>query len=192
MASGDLIMKRDFLLLLLPLVLFSSVSSGQVPPKKDDPTIADREGWRRILKWPDDCEKGFREYQQYSPPGGLGFHRLGNDAYLVDVGCSGSLVIFMYYREKNKFPARLLKFREFDSAHGQLTSAYSKVNFLIHSFDPEGNVLWIYSKTSDEKVCLMHKYTFRRGHPVLLRTKKERCSDVVEAPPNKALQLTAR
>jgi hypothetical protein len=185
-------MKTNLLSGLLFLGLFSSVSPGQLPAKKDDLTIEDRAGWRKILKWPDDCEKGFREYQQHSPPGGIGFHRLGTNAYLVDVGCSGSLVIFMYYREESKSPARLLKFREYDSSHGQRTAPYSKVYFLTYSFDRKGNVLWIYSKTSDESVCLMHKYTFRRGRPVFLRTKKEHCSDVVQAPPNKALQLTAR
>ena len=185
-------MKTKSLSVLLFLGLFSLVSIAQVPTKKDDLTIEDRERWRKILKWPDDCEKGFQEYQQYSPPGGLEFHKLGNGAYLVNVGCSGSLVVFMHYREQSKLPARPLKFKEYDSSYGQPTAPYSKVHFLTYSFIREGNVLTIYSKTSDERVCLMHKYTFRRGQPVFLRTKKERCSDVVQSPPNRALQLTAR
>jgi hypothetical protein len=164
---------------LLFLVLCCSVSLAQVPEKKDDLTVKDRDEWRNVLKWPDECERGFREYQQYSPPGGLNFNKLGKREYLVSVGCSGGNSIFMYYRENSNAPARLLKFKEYDRAHGIKDSSYSKVNFLVNSFNPEGNVLWIYSKTSTENMYLMHKYTFRRGRPVLIRTRKIRCSDVV-------------
>ena len=164
---------------LLVLVLCCSVALAQAPEKKDELTVKDREEWRKLLKWPDECERGFREYQQYFPPGGLNFNQLGKGEYLVNVGCSGSNSIFMYYREKSPVLARLLKFKEYERAYGIKDSSYSKVNFLVTSFDPVGNLLWIYSKTATENLCLMHKYTFRRGRPVLIRTRKIRCSDVV-------------
>ena len=75
--------------------------------------------------------------------------------------------------------ARLLKFNEYDAAHGNTSAPYSNVKFLVHSFDPDGNILWIYSQTSVKNVCLMHKYRIKRGRPVLLKSGKLPCTDVV-------------
>jgi hypothetical protein len=171
-------MKTRITSLLTFFALCCSVTA-QIPQKKDDLTIPDREEWRKLLKWPDDCETGFRSYKQYSPSGGLLFDRLGPHEYLVDVGCAGGVSLFMYYRENSQIPARLLKFNEYDAAHGRSASSYSNVRFLVHSFDPDGNLLWIYSQTPARNVCLMHKYRIRRGRPVLLKSGQLPCSDVV-------------
>jgi len=97
--------------------------------------------------------------------------------YVVSVGCAGSVAVFLYYRENN--PARLLKFKEYYAAHGANTSPYSTVQFILHSFDPDGNVLWIYSFGDRKNVCLMHKYRIARAEPLLLRSRTLPCSDVL-------------
>jgi hypothetical protein len=173
-------MKTRIASLLTFLALFC-YTSGQVPQKKDELTISDREEWRKILKWPDDCETGFRAYKQFSPPGGLTFYRLGPNEYLVDVGCSGGVSLFMYYREHSTTPARLLKFNEYDAAHNTGSAPYSKVKSLVHSFNPNGNILWIYSQTLTNNVCLMHKYQIKRGRSVLLKSRKLPCAEVAQS-----------
>lgn len=166
-------------LLFLLCGLCCCVSVAQVPKKKEGLTVKDREEWRKLLKWPDECERGFRQYQQYSRTGGLNFDRLAKDEYLVAVGCSGGTSVFMYYRENNNSPARLLKFKEYDRAEGVKASSYSTVNFLSTSFVTEGKVLRIFSKTSNAKMCQMHQYTFKRGRPVFVRSRKIVCSEVI-------------
>src|SRR5258707_14900125 len=164
--------------LLLTILGLGCLNVGaQVPLKKDNLTVSDREEWRRILKWADGYERCFQAYQQYSPPGGLLFNKLRANEYFISVGCAGSVAVFVYYRENS--PPRLLKFKEYDAAHNVGASAYSNVNFIMHGFDPDGNVLWIYSFGAGKNVCLMHKYRETRGRPLLLRSRRLRCTDVL-------------
>jgi hypothetical protein len=160
--------------LLLMVCCFSV--AAQVPQKKDDLDITDREAWRTILKWPDACEAGFQSHKQYSPPGGLNFDKLGPHEYLVSVGCADEW-LFMYYRETNPIVARLLRFGEYDAAHHNAASTYSRVHSLTHGFDGHRN-LWIYSQASDN-VCLMHRYRFRHGRPAFVASRKVPCADVI-------------
>jgi hypothetical protein len=78
-------MRKYFGLLFLLLGLCPTTSKAQAPKKKDELTITDREEWRKILRWPDECERGFQGYQKYSPSGGINFNRLGAGEYLDPV-----------------------------------------------------------------------------------------------------------
>lgn len=150
---------------------------AQVLDRKDGLTVKDREQWHKVLKWPDECESGFRANQNYYPPGGLSFARIGRGEYLVDIGC-GKGSIFMYYRRDGK-PARLLKFTEYDKAFGAEDAPYSKVYYAATSFNSKDRMLWIHSRTATENACLLHIYTFRRGQPVFIKSQEERCNDVL-------------
>ena len=163
----------------LPLILLGmccSASVARVPQKRDDPAIKDREEWRKVLRWPDECERGFRANQTYHPPGGVTFHRIGRGEYVVDVGC-GASSIYIYYRNNRRL-ARLLKFREYDKAFGAEDAPYSKVHFAATSFDEKDKMLRIHSRTSTKNACLLHIYRFRRGRPVLVRSQAELCTDI--------------
>ncbi|MDX6447252.1 MAG: hypothetical protein QOH71_4326 [Blastocatellia bacterium] len=170
-------MKPTITLAILFLLCCCFVAAAQIPQKKDDLSISEREEWRKILKWPDACEAGYQAYKQYSPPGGLFFNKLGSREYLVSVGCAANEWLFMYYRETNSIVTRLLRFAEYDAAHHTAASAYSRVHSLTYGFD-EHRDLWIYSQASDN-VCLMHRYRFRHGQPTFVASRKVPCADVV-------------
>ena len=53
---------------------------------KESVTREGRKAWRQVLGWPDSCEEGF----DYPDPalGGITFHALGRDRYLVEVVCT--------------------------------------------------------------------------------------------------------
>src|SRR6266849_1563359 len=131
------------------LVSLCSVSQAQVALKKKALTLTDRTGWREILKWPDECERGFREYQKDFPElAGLEFLNLGKGRYLVQILCSAGKVVFMYYDEHNHSPAKLLKFREVENQSGVTNSLpYSEISYKVISFDKKTRVLWIYLKS---------------------------------------------
>jgi hypothetical protein len=163
----------------VPLILLGlccSASLAQVPQKKAGFTIKDREEWRKVLQWPDECERGFRSNHTYHPPGGVTFLRISRGEYVVNVGC-GTSSIYIYY-PNNRRHARLLKFREYDKAFGAEDLPYSQVNFAVASFDEKDKMLRIHSRTSTKNACLLHIYRFRRGRPVLVRSQAELCTDV--------------
>ncbi len=57
------------------------------PLKKENLTLADREAWRNILKWSDECEKPFRDINYGADFSGLTFHKLAPQKYLVEAVC---------------------------------------------------------------------------------------------------------
>ena len=160
------------------LTLFCSAISGQVPQKKVDLTVSDREDWRKVLKWPDACEEGFRAYNKYFPTGGMLFSNLGHRDYLVSIGCEGRVALFMYYQDDGS-KSRLLKFPEYDRAHHSAASSYSTVNFLSWSFDSVRREFHILSRSKGKTTCLIHNYKFLRGTPKFLSTKAIRCAAVM-------------
>jgi len=169
-------MKQSFPLATLLMVLSCFAVAAQVPQKKADLNLSDREQWRKILRWPDSCEAGFQADRQYSPPGGVNFDKLGPREYLVSVGC-GNEWLFIYYRERTPVVVRLLRFAEYDAAHGVSASTFSKVHSVAQSFDAR-HTLWIYSQTSPN-VCLTHRYRINHGQPSLIGSRKIPCADVI-------------
>jgi uncharacterized protein DUF1176 len=55
-------------------------------PPKNNVTRDGRRVWRKVIRWPDDCEEGF----DYPDPklGGISFYPLGKQRYLVEVVCA--------------------------------------------------------------------------------------------------------
>ena len=163
------------------LVWCSCSVVAQVPRIKDSLTISDRAEWRKILKWPDNCEAGFPDYQKYFPDAGITFYRLTAREYLVAIGCSGSESLFIYYREHSSLPPRLLKFRQYDAASGNAAVAYSTVRSLFpHEFKPPRKVLEI-SFTDKRDRCRAHYYRINHGDPILLKTAP--CGLLIEPVP---------
>ena len=165
--------------------------AAQVPQKKGELSVSDREYWRQILKWPDACERGFRESIEHYPPSGLTIDSLGRSEYLVNIRCSGGVSLFMYYREKPRPFWRLLKFKEYDLAHGSPQSAYSTVSSLVAVFDYHRNVLSIIWKSdAKEFTCIVHSYRMNHARPVFLNKETGSCGIRNWAPPNKSLDAS--
>jgi len=53
---------------------------------KQNVTREGRKAWRQVLGWPDSCEEGY-DYPD-SALGGVSFHALGSNRYLVEVVCT--------------------------------------------------------------------------------------------------------
>ena len=66
------------------LLLFGSLCFAQVPAKKADLTVADREAWQKVLGWPVELEDQWRRSRTTNEPAqsGLLLHRLGQGNYL--------------------------------------------------------------------------------------------------------------
>jgi hypothetical protein len=102
------------------MVLCVSVCRAQIPAKKTDLTVADREVWQKMLRWPVEFEEQWRRSQTSNDPdqGGLIFHSLGHGNYLVVIEVHESSYqprwLFMHYSESGKTPARLLKLKTYE------------------------------------------------------------------------------
>ena len=75
------------------------------PQKKTELTVADREAWQKILRWPVEMEEQWRRRGPTNDrdQGGLVFHSPGQGNYLVAVEVQESSYqprsIFMHYSE---------------------------------------------------------------------------------------------
>jgi len=172
--EGRFFVKLSYLTAWLVLLLVcSSGAAAQVPEKKQDLKASDREEWRALLRWPDQCERGFREYQKNFPDkAGLEFFKLDHRKYLVQVLCSAGRVIFLRYPEGNYSQAHPIRFKEMVTPDG--TSAYP---FRVISYDEGTRVLWIYLD-SQMGVCRFYKYSLLKPAPRLLKSGKVNCGDI--------------
>jgi hypothetical protein len=93
---------------------------GQTPAKKTDLTIADREAWQKVLRWPAALEEQWRRSRTTNDrdQSGLIFYGLGRGNYLVQIEVHESSYqpryLFMYYSESSKAPARMLKLKTYE------------------------------------------------------------------------------
>jgi hypothetical protein len=106
------------------VLLLASVCAAQAPLKKTELTIADREAWQKILRWPDALEQQWRQSRadKKSEAGGLNFYDLGQGNYLVAIEVQENVYqshyVFMYYSESNpraNVPGRLLKLKTYEA-----------------------------------------------------------------------------
>jgi hypothetical protein len=144
----------------------------------------DRSVWLKIIKWPADCEEAFqRTYGERGAHdfGGLEFHRLNKDQYLVEIACypgayqPGS--IFAWYDPRTS-SAKLLKFkgRESEDDQGKELS-YSEIDGFT-TYRSKARVLMILSKYRGPGDCGFYGlYKFVRGQPVLIEAREQDCDD---------------
>jgi len=102
------------------LALCASICVAQVPAKKTDLTVADREAWHKVLRWPKEFEEQWRRSRTTNDreQSGLAFHSLGRGNYLVVIEVHESSYqpryLFMHYSESGKTPPRLLKLKTYE------------------------------------------------------------------------------
>jgi hypothetical protein len=173
--------------LLIPLVGLAGVSDmerrarayespeqtqDKVPHKKTRLTYADRQAWREILKWSQECEADFGDHgADYA---GLEFYKLTPGRYLVEVECEiaayQSVKFYLLYDE-NVSPARskFLTFKIY-SGENERSMIQTKTDALlgVSTFNHKQKTLTIFSKLSRFGDCgSIATYSFRSGEPVL-------------------------
>ncbi len=123
-----------FLITSAFVVLCASLCAAQAPPrKKTELTVADREAWQKILRWPVELEEQWRRSRTTNDrdQSGLVFHSLGRGYYLVVIEVHESSYqpryLFMHYAESRGTPARLLKLKTYERDDDDAGTISSKV-----------------------------------------------------------------
>jgi len=126
-------MKLKLLIVSLFMVLGASVCMAQAPEKKTDLTVADREAWHKVLRWPAELEEQWRRSRTNNDPNrsGLAFHSLGRGNFLVVIEVHESFYqpryLFMHYSESGQTPPRLLKLKTYEGDDDDVNKVSTKL-----------------------------------------------------------------
>jgi len=118
---------------LFVLVHCALVCMGQAPGKKTELTVADREAWQKVLRWPVELEDQWRRSRTTNEPeqSGLVFYGLGQGKYLVQIEVHESSYqpryLFMYFSESSKAPARVLKLKTYEGDDDDVNKISTKL-----------------------------------------------------------------
>ena len=174
--------------LCVALLALSSTAPAQPPRRKNNLTRADREAWRKVLRWPDACEEAYREAYRDENYGALEFYSLGRGQYLLEVVCDGGGIqpgaVFLLYDDNRPRRARLLKLAGFESRdEAGRPLAYSDVRALTR-FNPRRRELLLMSKYDAMGTCgLFVRYRFVRGRPRVVEMREQpNCGDPEGSP----------
>jgi len=163
------------------MVLCAGVCSAQVPLKKTELTVDDREAWQKVLGWPVELEEQWRRSRTSTDrdQSGLMFHSLGRGNYLVQIEVHESSYqpryVFMLYAESRKTPARLLKLKTYERDDDDAGTISSKVSAEVEgvpSFDGAKKQLVFHTKgrgTGDCGSLVRYSITTARAIPVEAR-----------------------
>ena len=163
------------------MVLCASVCSAQVPAKKTDLTVADREAWQKVLQWPVELEKQWQRSRTSNDrdQSGLVFYGLGRGNYLVQIEVQESSYqpryLFMYYSESSKAPARMLKLKTYegdDDDVNKISTKFVEEAEGVASFDQTRKQLVFHTKgrgTGDCGSLVRYNITPTRAVPAEAR-----------------------
>jgi len=161
---------------------------AQAPPSKTNLTTRDREAWRKVLRWPDELEQQWKRSRidNNSEQGGLIFHSLGQDKYLVVINVAESSYqsgyIFMHYDEasKSSTPARLLKLKTYerDDDDGHISTRLAREIEGLPTFDPAKKQLVVYTMGRGTGDCgSLVRYTITPKRAVPIEARVHACYD---------------
>ena len=169
------------------LLLFSSLCFAQVPARKTDLTVADREGWQKVLGWPIELEDQWRRSRTTNEPAqsGLVFHSLGQGNYLVQIEVHESFYqpryLFMHYAESGKTPARLLKLKTYEKDDDDAGTISTKVSAEVEgvpSFDAAKKQLVFHTKGRGTEDCgSLVRYTITPTRAIPTEARAHACFD---------------
>jgi hypothetical protein len=126
-------MKLKLMLVCAFVLLCASFCVAQVPAKKTDLTVANREAWQKVLGWPVELEEQWRRSRTSndSDRSGLAFYGLGQGNYLVVIEVHESSYqpryLFMHYAESGKTTARVLKLKTYEGDDDDVNKISTKV-----------------------------------------------------------------
>ena len=180
-------MKLKLLITGVLMVLCASLSLAQVPQKKTELTIADREAWQKVLGWPIEFEEQWRRSRTSNDrdQSGLAFHSLGQGNYLVQIEVHESSYqpryVFMHYAESGKTPARLLKLKTYekdDDDAGTISSRVSAEVEGVPSFDAAKKQLVFHTKGRGTGDCgSLVKYNITSARAIPTEVRAHACFD---------------
>ena len=163
------------------MVLCASICSAQVPAKKTDLTVVDREAWQKVLQWPAALEEQWRHSRTTNDrdQSGLVFYGLGRGNYLVQIEVHESSYqpryLFMYYSESSNTPARMLKLKTYegdDDDVNKITTKFVEEAEGVASFDEARKQLIFHTKgrgTGDCGSLVRYNITPTRAIPAEAR-----------------------
>src|SRR5215203_5435247 len=149
------IMKLKLIIACTFMVFCAWICMAQVPNKKTELTVADREAWQKVLRWPVEMEEQWRRSRTTNDreQSGLTFYSLGAGNYLVAIEVHESAYqpryLFMHYSEAGKTPARLLKLKTYeldDDAEGTISTKVSAEVEGVATFDTAKKQLVLHTK----------------------------------------------
>jgi len=175
-------MKFKLLITNLLLALCASVCAAQVPAKKTELTLADREAWHKVLGWPVELEEQWRRSRTTSDradQSGLAFYSLGEGNYLVVIEVHESFYqpryLFMHYSESGKTPPRLLKLKTYEGDDDDVNKVSTRLLAEVEgipTFDAVKKQLVFHTKgrgTGDCGSLVRYKITPTRAIPMEAR-----------------------
>jgi hypothetical protein len=126
-------MKLKLIILSVFVLVCASICVAQVPSKKSELTVADREAWQKTLQWPIELEEQWRSSRASDnrDQSGLVFYGLGQGNYLVQIEVHESSYqpryLFMYFSESTKAPARMLKLKTYEGDDDDVNKISTKI-----------------------------------------------------------------
>ena len=163
------------------MLVCASVCVAQVPAKKSELTIADREAWQKVLQWPVALEEQWRRSRTSNDRdrSGLVFYGLGRGNYLVQIEVQESSYqpryLFMYFSESSKAPARMLRLKTYEGDDDDVNKISTKLIEEVEgvpSFDETKKQLVFHTKgrgTGDCGSLVRYNITPTRAIPVEAR-----------------------
>jgi hypothetical protein len=174
-------MRLKLLIAGVLMVLCVSVCRAQIPAKKTGLTVADREAWQKILRWPVEMEEQWRRSRTTNDDeqSGLAFYSLGRGNYLVAIEVHESSYqpryIFMHYSESARTSSRLLKLKTYERDDDEAATVSTKVSTEVEgvaTFDAAKKQLVIHTKgrgTGDCGSLVRYNITATRAIPADVR-----------------------
>ncbi len=167
--------------------LCASVCMTQVPSKKSDLTVADREAWQKVLQWPAALEEQWRHSRTTNDrdQSGLVFYGLGRGNYLVQIEVHESSYqpryLFMYYSESSKAPARMLKLKTYegdDDDVDKITTKFVEEAEGVPSFDEIRKQLVFHTKGRGTGDCgSLVRYNITPTRAIAAEARVHACFD---------------
>lgn len=175
-----------------PQATASPTVAPNVTLKKTNLTAADRSAWRKILKWPDDCEEAY-EKTMSKETAGLNFYELAAGQYLVEVVCTtGAYQGYQFYShlDETKSPpaARLLSFPTFEPAEEGKPKKRTEMQEMwgLATFDEKTKLLTIHNKYRGPGDCgALATFEFPDGTPRLKEFREKAACDGKWVEPEK-------
>ncbi len=172
-------MKIKSICISLIVIFCGTVCFAQATAKKTELTVADREAWQKVLRWPVELEEQWRRSRTTTDreQSGLVFHSLGYGNYLVAVEVHESAYqpryIFMHYSESGKTPARLLEVKTYKrDKEGAISTKVSAEVEAVATFDTTKKQLVLHTKergTGDCGSLASYNITATRAVPAEVR-----------------------
>ena len=175
---------------LIPFTLLAACAANcfaQAPLKKTELTVADREAWQKVLKWPLEFEEQWRRSRTSNDrdQSGLVFYGLGRGNYLVQIEVHQSSYqpryLFMYFSESSKAPARILRLKTYEGDDDDVNKITTKLIEEVEgvpSFDETKKQLVFHTKGRGTGDCgSLVRYTITPTHAIPAEARVHACFD---------------